>query len=201
LNKKMKRVFLVAMTALLLHAGIVCAGQLGDGDIAFARRDYATAKRLFLSAAAQGNADAQYNLGVMYMLGKGVTQNYAEAVKWYRLAAANGHAHAPAFLGVAYRTGQGVTQNYAEAVKWYRVAAANGYESAQLGLGVMYSEGKGVAQDHVIAHMWSNVAAAQGDAGAAKYRDKLAILMTTQQVAKAQEMALDCRASNYKDCM
>ncbi len=40
-----------------------------------------------LSLAEQGNATAQYRLGVMYDGGFGVAQDYAEAMKWYRLAA------------------------------------------------------------------------------------------------------------------
>ena len=41
--------------------------------------------------AEQGDADAQFNLGVMYETGGGVLQDYAEAVRWYRLAAEQGH--------------------------------------------------------------------------------------------------------------
>ena len=44
------------------------------------------------SRAEQGNAAAQYNLGVMYDNGEGVPQDYAEAAKWYRLAAEQGEA-------------------------------------------------------------------------------------------------------------
>ena len=37
-----------------------------------------------MAAAKQGDADAQFNLGVKYDNGEGVTENDAEAVKWYR---------------------------------------------------------------------------------------------------------------------
>ena len=46
--------------------------------------------KLFRLAADQGDAKAQYSLGVMYDQGEGVPQDYAEAVKWYRLAANRG---------------------------------------------------------------------------------------------------------------
>ena len=39
------------------------------------------------SAAEQGDAEAQFNLGLMYEQGQGITQDYAEALRWYRLAA------------------------------------------------------------------------------------------------------------------
>ena len=53
-----------------------------------------------LQAAAQGNAAAQFNLGVMYENGQGVRRDDAEAVKWYRQAAAQGLAKAQSNLGV-----------------------------------------------------------------------------------------------------
>ena len=52
-------------------------------------------------AAAQGDAGAQYNLGVAYDHGEGVSQNYAEALKRYRIAADQGDAGAQYNLGVA----------------------------------------------------------------------------------------------------
>ena len=61
-------------------------------------------------AAEQGDAVAQYKLGVMYYDGSGVLQDYAEAVKWYREAAEQGHAIAQNSLGQMYDLGQGVPQ-------------------------------------------------------------------------------------------
>tara|TARA_R110000765_G_scaffold324976_2_gene416497 strand:+ start:916 stop:1131 length:216 start_codon:yes stop_codon:yes gene_type:complete len=54
-------------------------------------------------AAEQGDADAQYNLGIMYDTGRGVPENDAEAVRWYRLAAEQGDANAQFNLGGMYR--------------------------------------------------------------------------------------------------
>lgn len=44
---------------------------------------------------------AQYNLGVCYDRGNGVTKNAEEAVKWYRKAAEQGYAKAQDSLGDA----------------------------------------------------------------------------------------------------
>ncbi len=44
--------------------------------------------------ADAGNAQAQFNLGVMYVQGEGVPKDDAKAVKWYQKAAAQGHADA-----------------------------------------------------------------------------------------------------------
>ena len=61
-------------------------------------QDQAEAVRLYRLAAAQGLANAQYNLGFKFEKGEGVAQDKAEAIRWYRLAAAQGHATATAKL-------------------------------------------------------------------------------------------------------
>ena len=73
------------------------------GTTAYNRGDYTTALREWAPLAKQGDADAQYNLGLMYNgNGQGVPQDYKEAVKWYRLAAEQGHAWAQYNLGLMY---------------------------------------------------------------------------------------------------
>ncbi len=44
------------------------------------------------AAAEQGDASAQYNLGVMYLEGQGVKQDNVEAYAWIRTAAAQGRS-------------------------------------------------------------------------------------------------------------
>jgi len=100
------------------------------GLTAYNRDDYATALREWTPLAKQGDARAQYNLGVMYDNGQGVSQDYKTAVKWYKLAAEQGYAPAQFNLGFMYDEGQGVPQDYKTAVKWYRLAAEQGNYSA-----------------------------------------------------------------------
>ena len=45
-------------------------------------------------AVEQGNASAQYNLGIIYDQGHGVDVNYSKAIEWYEKAAEHGHAKA-----------------------------------------------------------------------------------------------------------
>ena len=138
--------------------------SLEEASIAYQHGDYATALRLFRSLAEQGNAKAQYLLGLMYIEGQGVPQNYDEAVKWLRLAADQGDANGQANLGVMYEKGRGVPQDYGEAVKWLRLAAEQGHAKAQSNLGVMYEKGRGVPQDYGEAVKWLRLAAEQGNA-------------------------------------
>ena len=126
----------------------------------------AQARQALEKAAAQGDADAQFGLGVMYSLGQGVPQDYAQARQWLEKAAAQGLAWAQAVLGEMYANGQGVPQDYAQARQWYEKAAAQGNAVAQFGLGAMYYDGQGVRQDYAQARQWFEKAAAQGDADA-----------------------------------
>ena len=77
--------------------------------------------------AEAGVPGAQFNLGVMYAEGRGVSQDDAAAVYWYRLAADQGLAEAQFNLGVMYAEGRGVSQDDATAARWYQLAAAQGY--------------------------------------------------------------------------
>ena len=66
----------------------------------------AAALKKYKSAAEQGHASAQCNLGVIYANGRGVEQNDAEAVRWYDLAAEQGNASAQYNLGIRYAKGK-----------------------------------------------------------------------------------------------
>ncbi len=133
-----------------------------EGVAAYDRGDYATALREWRPLAEQGDAKAQFNLGVMYYNGQGVPKEYAEAVKWYRKSAEQGDANAQYSLGQLYRKGQGAPQDYAKAMKWFRKAADQGDAESQYNLGVMYDEGLGVPQDDAEAVGWWRKAAEQG---------------------------------------
>ncbi|MGB2118981.1 MAG: tetratricopeptide repeat protein [Porticoccaceae bacterium] len=74
---------------------------------------------------------AQFNLGVMYEFGNGVSENDAEAVKWYKKAADQGHADAQFNLGVMYGNGEGVPESYVRAYVWLSMAKTQGYENAK----------------------------------------------------------------------
>jgi len=95
-----------------------------DGIAAYERGDYLTALHLWKPLAEQGNASAQFNLGLMHADGRGVPQNDAEAVKWYQKAADQGDAMAKINLGVLYANDQGEPQDYVQAHLWFSIAAA-----------------------------------------------------------------------------
>src|ERR1019366_8139089 len=66
---------------------MIHAGSFQDGVAARERGDYATALQLLRPLAEQGDANAQYDLGVMYGLGQRINQDYLRAHMWFNLAA------------------------------------------------------------------------------------------------------------------
>ena len=78
---------------------------------------------LHRGAAEQGDADAQYNMGLEYARRQGAEQNAAEAVAWYRKAAEQEHASAQFQLGLCCRDGFGILQNYEDAYRWFLKAS------------------------------------------------------------------------------
>jgi len=196
----MRRTVIAFATILSLAFTPLAAQDFGKGFEAYEAGDFATALQEWTLLADQGDASAQTNLGNMYYKGRGVPQDDAEAVKWYRLAADQGDAGAQGVLATMYGKGQGVPQDYAEAVKWYRLAADQGDAGAQFILGIMYAEGRGVPQDYIMSHMWYNIASANRYKDAGEARDKIARLMTSIDISKAQAMARECVSSGYAKC-
>lgn len=96
-----------------------------QGIVAFEREDYVEAARILAPLAAQGNAAAQFQLGLMYETGHGVPQNYTQAAYWYHRAAEQGYPAAQFALGLLYDKAQGVPQDYVEAHKWLNLATAD----------------------------------------------------------------------------
>ena len=62
-------------------------------------------------AAEQGDADAQYNLGIFYSQDDSVDKDMTEAVKWFRKAAELGHVEAQFNLALCYAKGEGVDKD------------------------------------------------------------------------------------------
>ena len=178
--------------ALTCAASPVLAG-FDEGVTAYKAGDFTLAREEFLKTAEQGDAGAQYYLGLMYYNGQGVAQNYQAAGWWWRRAAEQGGVAAQHYLGVMYYNGEGVVRDYAAAAQWNRQAAVQGFALAQYNLGVMYYNGQGVARNYVEAYMWLSLAAAQSHEKAAKALDLLEGIMTSAQITAAQERARNWR--------
>src|SRR5690242_20971984 len=91
-----------AYGVLVAIGGVATAGPLEDAVATYQRGDDATALSHWHPLAEQGDADAQFRLGVMYESGQGVPRSDAEAIKWYRKAAEQDDAVAQFNLGIMY---------------------------------------------------------------------------------------------------
>jgi TPR repeat protein len=198
--KKLTLTICLTLAVLLGRLGCSGGADFDKGLAAAKSGDFATALREWRPLAEDGHAKSQYNLGVLYDNGDGVPQDYKTALQWYTLAAEQGDASAQHSLGSMYRYGEGVLQDYKTALKWYTLAAEQGHAHAQHNLGYRYYEGQGVIQDDVYAHMWFNIAAASGDKEASTNRDIVAKQMTATQIEKAEKLASECIAKEYKEC-
>ena len=108
------------------------------------------------------DAQTQYNRGLAYYKGEGVSKNFMEAARWFRLSADQGNAEAQFYLGLLYSNGWGMTRDYTEAVKWFSISAGQGNVYAQYNLGVIYANGQGVPKSQTESAKWFRMAANQG---------------------------------------
>ena len=113
-------------------------------------------------AAANGDAKAQYAVGLRYAQGQGVASNAAEAARWFGLAASGDVAPAQYRLAVLYERGEGVAKDLGRARVWYARAAELGNVKAMHNLAVAESGREGEKADYAMAAKWYEEAAARG---------------------------------------
>jgi len=118
------------------EAASTAAGQSGNGHSSVDQRSAdqrARAKSLpdLRKLAGQGEADAQWQMGVRYHNGEGVPRDDAQAMQWFLRAAEQGHVTAQATLGAYYWAGRGVPQDLSKAYFWSAIALAQGDENSK----------------------------------------------------------------------
>jgi cell division septation protein DedD len=120
--------------------------------------DYAAAVAIWQPFAAAGDADALFNLGQAYKLGRGVEADAAIARDYYRKAAVKGHLPAQANLGIAlFQAGE-----KPEAIKWLKTAADRGEARAQYVLGIAAFNGDGMPRSKSLGYGYLLRAQASG---------------------------------------
>jgi TPR repeat protein len=107
-------------------AGMPTWTILGGGYQSYLKGHFDAAHEEWLPLAELGDAEAQFNIGVMYDEGAGVQQDLAKAAEWYKKAAEQGFVDAQANLGMMYYHGQGVPCDHKTAVDWLQMAADQG---------------------------------------------------------------------------
>ena len=81
--------------------------------------------------ADQGDADAQWQMGVRYHNGDDVPHDDAQAMQWFQRAAEQGNVAAQSALGSYYWAGRGVPEDLSQAYFWSEIALAGGDENSK----------------------------------------------------------------------
>ncbi|MDH1839384.1 tetratricopeptide repeat protein [Aeromonas caviae] len=126
---------------------------------------FSKAAEQYRKYAAQGDADSELKLALMYTGGLGVAQDFGQAVTLYRKQADQGLADGQNRLGVMYLKGLGVKQDAIQAIALFHKAAEQGHAEAQRNLGFIYLgelDDYGVQRDYKLAYTWLLVAEANG---------------------------------------
>src|SRR5579884_784760 len=121
----MRRRCILTLTAMAALA-VPALADFAAGTAAYDKGDFTTAAKEWQAEADKGNAAAQFNLGMLYLDGKGVPQDYNEAAVWLRRAADQGYAKAQHNLGAMLGAGQGIKRDYEQAYMWMSLCAASG---------------------------------------------------------------------------
>ena len=151
------RKYLVAL-AIAGWALPATAQSVRAGIDAWQKGDATGAVAIWRPLADQGDADAAFNLGQAYRLGKGVPLDLAKAQDMFERAARKGHVDAQTTLGLLlFQNG-----NRVAAMRWLKGAADVGEPRAMLVYGTALYNGDGITQDQVTAYALISRAAAQG---------------------------------------
>jgi cell division septation protein DedD len=169
-----------------LAATPLSAQSVKSGIEAWQRSDYAAAVAIWRPLAEKGDADAAFNLGQAYRLGRGVTLNLGAAQSWFERAAQKGHVDAQATLGLLlFQNG-----NQPEGLKWLKAAAEQGEARSLLVYGTALFNGDNVTQDPILGYAYVSRAAAQGLAPARETLAQLDKLLPLEDRKKGLAIAM-----------
>jgi hypothetical protein len=130
MKNKLLAIHLLFIT-FILFANNAASDDLEDAVTAMRTGDFAKAYCVMLPLANDGDADAQYNIGWMYLNGYGLRVNDSQALQWWNKASGQGNTDASFSIGMLYSLGEGeVPKNSTKAIDYYLLAAKEGHEDA-----------------------------------------------------------------------
>lgn len=174
------------MTAVAAIA-VPASATVKDGVDAWSRGDYATALKQWRPAAIAGDADAQFNMGQAYKLGRGVTADLKLAEDWYRKAAMQGHLQAEDNFGlVMFQNG-----DRQRAMPYIQKSAERGEPRAQYVFATALFNGDMVKKDWPRAYAFMTRASAAGIAPASASLAQMDKYIPTDQRQRGLAIARD----------
>ncbi len=147
-------IFLLAILCAEISWKNAGAADFQAGNLAFQRQDYQGALKEWLPLARTGNANAQFNVGIILLNGLGGQRDATEAANWFRQAAEQGLPPAAGALGFMLIKGDALPQDITEGLRYLDKAAKEGDFDALMILGDLYSAGKIVSSDKPRANLY-----------------------------------------------
>ena len=176
----------VAAAFAMLVASPALGQSVRAGIQAWQKADYASAVASWRPLAEKGDADAAFNMGQAYRLGRGVTTNTGAAQTWFERAAKTGHVDAQTTLGLMlFENG-----NQAGGLRWLKLAAEQGDARALLIYGTALFNGDNVSRDPVLGYAYVSRSAAQGLAPAKATLAQLDSIMPVLERKKGVALAI-----------
>jgi len=157
-----KLILSVHFTILLFISDVSLAVDLKKAIEAYEFEEYTNAFKWLKPWAKNGEAEAQYRLGLLYEKGLGIDLNTRLALKWYRLAAQDGHRAAKRRLKNLRKSAANAGGTESVATQWYLDSAEEGDPEAQYNLAFMHETGWSVPVDDIEAAKWYEKAAKKG---------------------------------------
>lgn len=159
------RLFYLVLLCAPLITVQASADGIEDARVAYNRKDYPTALRLWRPLAEQGNVEAQRGLGILYDNGLAVVRDDKLATDLFRKAALGGDAEGGYRLGMRLVMGsRGVTRDTEEGLKWMVQAGEHGRPNSLTTIGGFYRNGfYELKKDLTQAASWYRRAADLGD--------------------------------------
>lgn len=182
------------LAAALILMSAPASASVKQGVEKWQAGDYKGAVTEWLPFAARGDADAQFNLGQAYKLGRGVARNEQIAQDYYRKAATRGHAPAQEKLGLTLYA-QAATR--AEGLRWLEQAAKNKQPRAQYVLGVAYFNGDPVPKNWPLAYAYMLRAQNAGVPQAQAALDTMNVNMSINDRRRGEEIANAMVSGNH----
>ena len=181
----------------LALASMLAAPALADvkqGVDAWQAGNYQAAVAEWRPLAIAGDADAQFNLGQAYKLGRGVPTDLNQAEAWYRRAAKQGHLQAEDNLGLVLFT----ANRREEAMPFITRSAARGEPRAQYVLGTAPFNGDLATEDWPRAYALTKRASDAGLAIASARLVQLDNLIPLEQRQRGLAMIPDIERSEQR---
>ena len=196
-----KLIVIALFSIAVAYAGVAKADAYLRGFQALEQKDYKTALYYLSLFAANGDARANYNLGIMYREGMGVDQNDIEALTHFIAAAEDGHMLGNYAVGLSFLLGRGSDVDAEAALFYLKEATLLGHALSPVEMGRVYFEGILIEKDVVEAHFWWSVALNRNAPSANEHLNRLSRHMTQAQKQQAEQRQQRCRTQTLRQCL